>query len=380
MGRLVNFLVCVAATFYIAVIYKSKAFIYLGFIEIVLVVMLLAYNLLVLFKIRISLEAPLSMTERGRKVPVKIKIQNYSIFPTGKISIQLVETHNLFRKKRKTVFYAAAEGRKVSEECSTTVISAEWYSKYSGTAVIRLVKAKSFDLLGLLALSVPKEMYQGKEEIVVLPAIYEVPIEISDKTNFLVEEQERFLLGRNVMDETVAEQFQIREYQPGDKIRSIHWKLTAKADELMVRDYLPVISCPVLLFINIPEERAEKRKSLLQQRDKFFSVLLSVSKSMAQKQCIHYVIWYDKEEEDVLRFRVEKEEDIYRLLMKIDGIGQYPKDYFIEEAYYQRYREGVLADKLVLDWGLHLICNSENEISYDTDNLEKSLSMQEIYL
>ena len=380
MGRLFNFLVCVAATFYIAVIYKSNAFIYLGFIEIALVVLLLAYNLLVLFKIRISLEAPLSMTERGKKVPVKIKIQNYSIFPTGKISIKLVETHNLFRKKRKTVFYAAAEGRKINEECSTTVISAEWHSNYSGKAVIRLVKARSFDLLGLLTLPIPKKMYQGKEEVVVLPSIYEVPIEISNKSNFVVEEQERFLLGRSAMDETVADQFQIREYQPGDKIRSIHWKLTAKADELMVRDYIPVISCPVLLFINVPEEKAENKKSLLQKRDKFFTVLLSVSKSMAQQQCVHYVIWYDKNEEDVLRFRVEKEEDIYRLLMKIDGIGQYPKDYFIEEAYYQRYREGVLADKLVLDWGLHLVCNDENEISYDTDNLEKSLSMQEIFL
>jgi len=380
MGRLVNFLVCVAATFYIAVIYRSKAFIYLGFIEIALAVLLLAYNLLVLFKIRISLEAPLSMAERGKKVPIKIKIQNYSIFPTGKISIQLVETHNLFRKKRRTVFYAAAEGRKVNEECSTTVILAEWYSDYSGKAVIRLAKAKSFDLLGLLTLPVPKEMYQGKEEVVVLPSIYEVPIEISDKNNFLVEEQERFRLSGNGMSETVSEQFQIREYQMGDKIRSIHWKLTAKADELMVRDYIPVMSCPVLFFINIPEKKEERGKNLLQQRDKFFTVLLSVSRSMAKRQCIHYVIWYDKIEGDVLRFRVEKEEDIYRLLMKIDGIGQYPQNYFIEEAYYQRYREGVLADKLVLDWGLHLVCNDENMISYDTDNLGKSLSMQEIFL
>ncbi len=46
-----------------------------------------------------------------------------------------------------------------------------------------------------------------------------------------------------------SETFAIREYQPGDRIRQIHWKLTEKFDSLMVRDYgLPIQNTVLLLL------------------------------------------------------------------------------------------------------------------------------------
>lgn len=33
-----------------------------------------------------------------------------------------------------------------------------------------------------------------------------------------------------------AEQYEIRTYRPGDALRSVHWKLTAKLDDILVRE------------------------------------------------------------------------------------------------------------------------------------------------
>ena len=48
----------------------------------------------------------------------------------------------------------------------------------------------------------------------------------------------------------VSETYAIREYQPGDPIRSIHWKLTEKLDKVMVREFGLPIDSTVLLALD----------------------------------------------------------------------------------------------------------------------------------
>lgn len=376
MKQLILFLIVTAGTFYLAVIYNSDAFVYLGFAEIVMAALCFLYSFISIFGIRVMVETPLNITEQGQRIPVKIKIRNYSIFPTGKIGITLEESHVLFRKKRRAAFFATVEGKSAGEMYAETVIHAEWYSNYAGKAKIRIKKVRCFDLLGMLALGLRKKHYAGEEVVIVMPSFYEIPMEIDDAAREFMAEQERYIQSNT--DDTISDQFQIREYQPGDKIRSVHWKLSAKGDELMVRDYKNVLSCPVLLFLDLRKLQGQKRKEILHRREELFTVLLSLSVTMIRKQCSHYVIWYDTKEKDVLRFRMEKEEDLYSLLIKISGLELYPEDYRIEEAYYEKYRERAFADKLVIYWNLHLKCNEETEIIYDKKNLKESLLSQEI--
>lgn len=379
MRRGIDFLILVAGTFYLALIYKSNSLIFLGYAEIFLVFMLFIYNMMGLFLIQISLEAPLGITECGKKVPIKIKIQNYSRFPTGRISVQLLEFYALFGKKKKTVFYTSVAGKQLNEECGVTVVHAEWNPGYTGKVVMRVRKARCFDLLGTLALPLPKKAYQGAEVITVMPSIYPVPVEIGDTIRNFAAEQERYL--QNDMEETVTEQFQIRSYQPGDRIRSIHWKLSAKEDEWMVKEYLSVRGCPVLFFLEMTDVIGwRERRKEAENRENFFTVVVSLSKSMLQKECIHYVIWYDDTEQDVLRYRVEKEEDIYILLARIHSIGKLPEKLSLEEEYYEKYHEKSYAGKLVLDRKLRLNCNDEQVICYRKRELEESLASETVFL
>ena len=48
----------------------------------------------------------------------------------------------------------------------------------------------------------------------------------------------------------VSETYAIREYQPGDPIRSIHWKLTEKLDKVMVREFGLPVGGDVLLTLD----------------------------------------------------------------------------------------------------------------------------------
>ncbi len=381
MGRIIRFLVIVAGTFYLAIIYKSRSMIFLGYAEIFVMSLLLIYNLIGMHQIRISLEAPLGITEQGKKVPFNIKVQNYGKFPSGKIGVQITESCNFSKKKKKTIFYTSVNGRRYNEEFGISVIHTFWYPDHTGKVVMRVGKAGCFDLLGAIRLPLPKSAYNSSEAITVLPAIFQVPVDIGDAVRNYASEQEQYLQYNYDTEDTLSEQFQIRGYQPGDKLRSIHWKLSAKEGELMVKEYQPVKGCPVLFFLDISGDVSRKeRREELRNREYFFTVAMSLSDSMIKQGCRHYVIWYDSTMKDVVRCCVEREEGIYELLASVNGIGAPPNGYNLQEEYCEKYHERSYATKIVLNRKLRLSCNDEQVIDYEKQNIEESLAAQTVYL
>lgn len=388
MRRLVDFILIVLATFYLAVIYNSKSLVFLGYAEIFIVLFLFLYNCLVFFKLKVVIDAPLGITEFNKKVPIRIIVYNYGKFPTGKIGIQLSESYALKPKKKKTVFYSSVAGKKRGQSYASSEIYAMWRPKYIGKAVVSLRKVRCFDLLGVLALPLPKKSYQSSEKITVLPEIFPVSVETSARSREFVMEQERYLMTGT--EEYNTEQFQIREYRQGDRLRNIHWKLSAKEDELMVREYLPVIGCPVLFFLDLSGESDRKKRMLSQsiikrkevqkKKEAFLSILLSISGSIAQSGCKHFVIWYDGKKKDVMRYCMEKEEDVYGLLMEFDCLDETESGLNIEEEYEQKYHERAYVTKLVLNQRLQLFCDGELSMQYPTEGLEQALVSHTIFL
>lgn len=98
-----------------------------------------------------------------------------------------------------------------------------------GRVTLTLKEIKIKDLMGFVFL---KKKMSDYGELVIMPEA--INQEIQDKTYFeagMLESEESTKRGNDFSD--VQE---IREYIPGDKLMSIHWKLSAKRDILMVKD------------------------------------------------------------------------------------------------------------------------------------------------
>lgn len=55
-----------------------------------------------------------------------------------------------------------------------------------------------------------------------------------------------------------SETYQIRSYREQDNIKDIHWKQTARAGKLMIRERGFPLGCVVLIWIDYPEGKKEK--------------------------------------------------------------------------------------------------------------------------
>ena len=123
-------------------------------------------------------------------------------------------------------------------------LKAEYLGKYH----IRCKEGKLRDLLGIVEAVIPAESYC---EITVLPDISgENGVDTSGFLSGMSESEESREKGHDF-----SEVYDIREYIPGDKLRDIHWKISAKQGELMVKERISVSGSQMVLRIALSQEK-----------------------------------------------------------------------------------------------------------------------------
>lgn len=102
-------------------------------------------------------------------------------------------------------------------------------SSYCGKVILRVEYLDYIDLMGFVRM---RKKVNAKGEIFVLPG--ENTIERVQRDGFMV--------GMSDLDESTAKGYDsadvtdMREYRPGDRIKDIHWKVSAKWDKLVVKE------------------------------------------------------------------------------------------------------------------------------------------------
>ena len=100
-----------------------------------------------------------------------------------------------------------------------------------------------------------------------------------------------------------SEVYQVREYRPGDSVRNIHWKLTARQDEIMVRDMNKTLSCPVIICVNL---NGKDCKNYGHAMSAALESMVSLSFSLIDIRVPHFIAWYDPEKMSITRYRIIK--------------------------------------------------------------------------
>jgi hypothetical protein len=178
-----------------------------------------------------------------------------------------------------------------------------------------------------------------------------------------------------------SEVFSIREYREGDRIQRIHWKLSSKQNQLMIKEFSNPLNCAVLIYLDFDIPTGKER---LPVTDALLECSLSLSYSfLAQKQ-YHYFSWYDSNQGICRRNRIITEKDLFEV---VDGLLElsestgnpntlstylacYPMEQYTDIFYITGEISTAKIDTLAM-----LIANKKNviqvlEIEEDTDALE----------
>lgn len=120
-------------------------------------------------------------------------------------------------------------------------------AQYCGMVRVEISRMEYLDPMGLLKIQVPVE---SSGECAVLP----------NKGEETSKRRAGYRTGISEAEETLSkghdfsEVTDMREYRPGDQIKDIHWKLSAKKQELMVKERASVAQSQVILLLDLSGE------------------------------------------------------------------------------------------------------------------------------
>lgn len=268
-----------------------------------------------------AVEVPIAVTDEGKETSLQIHINNRSPFVCGRMRLYLVAGNAFYGKKRRVRL-------KVSD-----VLPGQNRFLYTlqlpGTGYydICVKKMRIYDLTGLAWIHKKVNRSAGVQ---VLPDIQPVGVRLTEPVRSFFGDAEVY--DENRAGQDTDEVFQIRPFRPGDRLQSIHWKLSAKMDDLVVREYSLPRACPVVLFLDY--QKGKKG----QDGRRYLRLAAGLSFSLMDAGCPHYAAWYDGRTRGITRIRVDDEESYYRFISSYLMEQGASRGISLEELYREKYR------------------------------------------
>ncbi|MBU5482289.1 DUF58 domain-containing protein [Blautia sp. MSJ-19] len=255
-------------------------------------------------RIQVQAETERTAIIRGEQGRFFLHIENQSIFPVGDIRITLE---------------VSGVGRIVRHSGADRKSRDSWQiflePVHCGFVRIRVVEMRVFDYLGLFSakIRIPKLA----RTISVLPKIQEIDAEaLTDLKSTKETEQEAVTAAVGTDSQEI---FDTRVYHQGDMLKNIHWKLSAKEDELMVREFSMPEGSMLCVFLDTSNEGKEPGAD---QMDAFLDQAASLGNYLLEKQQDFEYVWFEKGRKDALRIQVTDREGFGQALEGILGICQ----------------------------------------------------------
>lgn len=241
-----HYLLAVLVTIYLVIMYDMELPVLLLLLELILPVVQYVLLFPVAGKLRLKWSSTERIYETGEQIPVKLVIQNPAWIPVLYLHLMLVIQNDLTgeTEQRELSLMVPARG--------TIQVPLAVSSDYCGRMTVGISTVKLWDFFHLF--SKKKKLKKNYEsQVLVIPALTQMSVEISSLVKGFLADCDKYDPHEKGSDP--SEVFQVREYQPGDRLQQVHWKLSAARDGLLVKELSKPLVYPVVLFLDMRQNR-----------------------------------------------------------------------------------------------------------------------------
>lgn len=363
MWKNILYMLGTAGIFYLAVLYKSKALLTVCFAAILLPFLFL----FVLLYLRQNLKCELlfysyPIANTGDYL-VGLRVENPGKIYLPRVQIK-IQVENVANGRKQWV---KAEG-KVSAE-GVSELSGRLKEPEFGMWQARCRAVRLFEWANFLYLCA---RVQEERQVMVFPAVYETNIKVGMRTRLFMSDGEQY--DPHISGDDPSEILKLREYQKGDRLNRIHWKLSAKNDNLIVAEMSMPVGCNVVIFLDGQPSAMSKKESRA-----YWEIMNSISQELLAQECAHYLVWRDSQYKELLCRKAVR--DVEDLLDFWCGISPVRMEKGVSAKEYARVFPGeAYASSLVLGHSLELICNGKLAAGIKPDTVKKQMMELELLL
>lgn len=229
-----------------------------------------------------------------------IRIHNRNFFPTPSLQLSFSVQNRFYRNQDIQTIDIPAIGARATEEIRFPLSPV-----HCGSVEVVLLSLRLGDWLGLSVWECPQN---GQLiELLCFPALVRETVPLDESAGGSNEEvepqEEKGYVSSEILD--------IRKYIPGDRLQAIHWKLSAKAGELMVKEYE---SMSADHFQLLPELNTGNP----QQLDELLELLYGLGMQLINERGLHFSIYYWSDvQQRMISNPIREEADILTVLADI---------------------------------------------------------------
>lgn len=359
MIRKILYLMLVGFVFFLSAMYEIESVRFLLLFLMILPVFLFLSLQFMKAGVKVSLNAKHDQIQKGDFWELELKIGNRSWIPVPVLRIDLGYTEMQTGEKEVIKVWGSA-----NRHGSTSIICKR-EEKYCGKVQIRIDSVQVLDLLGLFSAVIKAE---GQAEIKVLPTLYMT--EVTTKPVMRPQESDfcEYDLSRPGND--VSEIFQIREYQAGDTFHRIHWKLSAREDDILVKDYSYPLGYRACLYLDFFVPAAEK--NLREKLDGIIQLGMALSFSMFLNKCPHFLVWCTQDGQ-LERYGIRTEEHLYEAMEAIMQANIHGEQKNWVDQYRHQFVDEIPDVRLRISYKLEVIKQDVVLMRFHGDDMEREL-------
>lgn len=289
VGRIIAYVIAVALTVFMSGYFRAFFFLMLFVIELVMLAADIAAVEFLTDRIEFSIDTPVMSAGKKDPVPLVFRTWNPTIIPSFELCVYLT-TENSFYGTKQTDWIALplrARGE--------TIRKFPLVFSLLGTYEFRVKYITVRDLLGFADI---KKLVEVNAGITVLP----------DHEKTISFDAESTSAGMTEADETdrrgndFSDVSEIREYVPGDRPRDIHWKLSAKKEELMVKQRASISDQQLIVVVEFTD--------VLQDNDRIVEEAYAFSRELVRNGVNARLMWWNASEGDFHTKRLSVNEDV----------------------------------------------------------------------
>ncbi len=298
-------------------------------------------------KIRVSIMTDKSSV--GKNVPVQVYfiIKNGYIAPIENLKLS-VQIFNAFYKNNEeyelVIPSVPFSERKVDMKVS---------GKYCGRMIIRIEKVIMEDFLGLFRFE--RELNIANEVMIMPEKNIELPqINLSD-SGVANDDEVQYVKGDDVSQISL-----IRDYIPGDRLQNIHWKLSAKNEELQVKEFSKPYSDEVTLLLefSVQKDKPEITDSIIEAYYASGKYLLKHGRRFRTS-------WFNTKIGELFETKIETDEELDISLNELYYMIPYENPALTYSSYMAVHTEPTTTVLYISDAGVSGISGERLDISDD---------------
>lgn len=297
-GR-INYLIFVSLIAFGLIFYNN--YVLLMLLLVMLILPFISLLLSVRGKNKISVNVLADKASVGKNVPVDVyfDVENKSVVSVENFTLN-IRIFNTFYGNDE-IYELIVPSTPMSTRRTTMKIS----SIYCGRLVVEVFLVKMYDIFGLFKFKLP---IQAKTEVMFMPyetvELDNIPISVHGNAD---DEELQYVKG-----DDVSQISQIRNYIPGDKLQSIHWKLSAKSEELQVKEYSLPYSDDVVLLLElfVDDEMPEIFDELIEK-------MFAVSGFLIKQGRKFNIVWYDINQNNFISREVNNSDELMAGIMDL---------------------------------------------------------------